>query len=473
MNTKPSHRPSARGAQRGAASLFVALVLLLGGTIIAFFANRGFIFEQRTSANQYRATKAFELAEAGSEWAIGKLNENMPLQAASSCAAGAAGNPTFRERYATPLPATGCGGAQGCLYAAIPPAPAAVPASAPAPGCRVNLNRTTGAINQTCDCPDGSVLPVLASLGTPQDTATDREEGRFAVRLRRVSGDGQAVEIVSRGCVNIVGNTACDPESAAAQSDATATVRVIVKVVPTVPSGPAATLTAGTFAASSTGNLNVFNTYPSGNGITIQSGSVVQTGSGTAAYSLPGTPGRASILDADATLAALTSSDTDTYFANFFGQTRTNYGTVDADVIRISSCSAAVCGTQVMAAITGGARNPRFYIDGDVTFDSGNVGGNTIGTATNPVTVVASGTMQLAPSVIGHGVFAADTVTANLPSPGDVSTIYGAVLALSFTKQGDGTLNLVYDPALWSPASAPAGRLVKVPGSWRDKLTAY
>jgi Tfp pilus assembly protein PilX len=460
MNFKHTlaHRP--RRAQRGAASLFVALVLLLGGTIIAFFANRGFIFEQRTSANQYRATKAFELAEAGAEWAIGRLNENMPLQTASSCAVGGAANPTFRVRYANPnaAGAAGCSSTAGCF----------APLTTAMPGCRINVDPTTGTVSQTCDCPVGSVA---AALGAPANTSTDREEGRFGVRFAAVGGDGGAVEIISRGCVNVVGNTACDPNSLTVQSDATATVRVIVKVVPTVPSGPAATLTAGSFAASA-GNLNVFNTYPSGSGITIQAGSAVPTGSGTSAYSLPGTPSLASIVDNDAVLAGLTSAGADNYFSNFFGQTRGHYGMVDPDVIRISGCSAAACGTQVMTAIAGGARNPRFYIDGDVTFDSGNVGGTPIGTAANAITVVATGTMQLAASLTGYGVFVADALTA-APGTGDVATIHGAVITRSFTKQGDGTLNLVYEPTLWNPGSAPAGRLVKVPGSWRDKATAY
>jgi hypothetical protein len=197
----------------------------------------------------------------------------------------------------------------------------------------------------------------------------------------------------------------------------------------------------------------------------------VPTDSGTSVYSLPGTPTRESIADADPALAALTTSSADTHFANYFGQTLGDYSAVDPDVIRISGCSAAACGTQVMNVITGGARNPRIHVDGNVTFDSGNVGGNTIGAAGNFVTVVASGTMQLNSSVTGYGVFVADAVTADV-SAGS-ATINGAAITRVFAKQGSGTLNLIYDPALWSASSAPAGRLAKVPGSWRDKRDAY
>ena len=64
---------SASRHQRGATTLVVALVLLFGMTLVTFYANRGQIFEQRTSANQYRSTRAFEMAEAGLEWAAARL----------------------------------------------------------------------------------------------------------------------------------------------------------------------------------------------------------------------------------------------------------------------------------------------------------------------------------------------------------------------------------------------------------------
>jgi Tfp pilus assembly protein PilX len=455
---QPIHLP-ARRAQRGAASLFVALMLLLGGTIIAFFANRSFIFEQRTSANQYRATKAFELAEAGSEWALGKLNENLPLVAGSSCATGGAATAnTFRNRFANPQPSGGsCTATAGCL----------VVTTAAAPGCRIDNAGVT-----TCDCPTAAA----ATLGA----AAADEQGRFAVRFAAVPGDGSAVEIISRGCVNTVGNTACDPNSTTVQTDATATVRVIAKIVPSVPSGPAAALTAGSSTVTG-GNLNVVNTFAPSNGITIHSGTTVQTGSGTAVYTLPGTPPRASILDNDPSLNSLTIAGEDAFFANFFGQTLTNYRTVDPDVIRIGASGIGAyncadggsCGNVLRTILDSGLRNPRIYVDGDVTIDGGN---SVWGSPTNFMTVVASGTMLMRSNITAYGLFYAATATAtdnwDISGTG-TATIYGAFISRGDFNKGSGTLNLVYDPSLWGGTSAPVGRLVKVPGSWRDKLTDY
>jgi Tfp pilus assembly protein PilX len=51
------------------ATVPVVLLLLLGLGILGLYANRGLVFEQRTAANQARSTQAFEVAEAGLEWA--------------------------------------------------------------------------------------------------------------------------------------------------------------------------------------------------------------------------------------------------------------------------------------------------------------------------------------------------------------------------------------------------------------------
>lgn len=435
-----------RRTQRGAASLLVALMLLLGGTIIAFFANRGFIFEQRTSANQYRATKAFELAEAGVEWALGKFNEGVPLVAGTSCVTGgAATDTTFRGRYATPT--AGSGGAPGLLAVN----------TALMPRCRVSH---TGAA--TCDCQ--TVAGTAAALGTAAN-----DQGYFGVRFAPVAGDAAAVEIIARGCTS--GDAVCDPNATGSSADATAVVRVIAKAVPVLPSGPAAALTARSVAVT-TGNLNVVNTDSPSNGITIHAGAAVPTGPRTAVYTVAGSPTRASILDNDPRINNTTPANEEALFAGLFGQTLASYSTVDPDVTRISGCAAAACATQVMSVIDSGVHNPRFFVDGDIAFSN-----NTVGSAVNAVVIVASGSITMGASVTAHGVFYAATVpsrTGDFNSTGD-ATVYGAVVARgAFSKTGAGTtLNIVYDPSLWRISSAPTGRLVRVPGSWRDKASDY
>jgi Tfp pilus assembly protein PilX len=440
--------------QRGAASLLVALVLLLGGTIMAFFANRGFIFEQRTSANQYRATKAFELAEAGAEWALGRLNERMSLSTtAGSCATVTGTSPTFLDRYANPTGAT-----------------FNFPASASFAGCRFDPANVATNGGWSCACPAGAAATALGSA----------DQGRFGVRFQAVAGDTSAIEIVSRGCSNVAAaGDVCDPALAAAPptGDATAVVRVIVKSRSALAAGPSAALTTGT-ATTASGNLNVVNTHAPSNGITIHAGTTVQLGSGTNPYTLPGTPPRASVLDNDPTLANLTLASEDQFFARFFGTTLTDYRRVGGGTRIISGCSPQACGQQIMSIIDSGERGLQFYVDGDVQFQASAVNGSTtgsIGTSTNPVIVVASGAMDMQGSFTANGIFYSATPTATtVANPGGgTTTIFGAYISRgAFQKQGSGTFNIVYTPFLWGTGN-PNNRLVRVPGTWRDKLTDY
>ncbi len=463
MTTMQSIHTRSRHAQQGAASLLVALILLLGGTIIAFYANRSFIFEQRTSANQYRATKAFELAEAGIEWSLGKLNEGLPLVTGTTCATGgAAADDTFRDRYAAPTAASGV--STGRLVVVIPPPPLPAPAPSPMLRCRI-----TQAGVAACDCQATS--GTLASLG-----GADNDQGYFGVRLRQVTpSDDLAVEIISRGCT--VGDAVCDPIATGSSADATAVVRVIAKVVPSSPTGPGAALTAASVSVTGTGTaLNVVNSNQRSNGITINAGSAVATGTNVSVYSVPGTPSRNSIIGDDASLAGVTAADESAFFARFFGQPLNSYSSTDPDVIRISGCSAAACGTQIMGYINRGLRAPRFFVDGDVTFDSVIIGGATLRALDNspvsnlPVVVVSNGTLRISGTFTAYGVFYAASVDA---TGSGTTTINGALVSRGAFNKASGTLNLIYDPSLWSGALKPHGRLARVPGSWRDKATDY
>lgn len=66
----PSQLPD---RQRGAATLFVALVALLLLTLVTLYSTRHSLFEQRTSANQFHYGKAFEAAQGGIDYAIAWL----------------------------------------------------------------------------------------------------------------------------------------------------------------------------------------------------------------------------------------------------------------------------------------------------------------------------------------------------------------------------------------------------------------
>jgi len=442
-------------SQRGAVALVISLVLVFAMALIAFFSNRGMLFEQRSSTNQYRATRAFEMAEAGLEWATARLNDDIFIATSPSCTAGT-GTQSFRERYLSPS-VTGT------------PSFAVVTADPPRPGCSVASDGTT-----TCSCPTSGTAPALGAATDP----------RFTVQFNPdPGGDATTVEVVSYGCTNL--GAPCDAGSTATP-DATAVVRALIKVRPKFPHAPPAGLIAGS-SVSTSGALNVINLDPESNGITINSGTTVELGSGTGVTTLPGTPPRASVLDNDPSLNALTNADSsgDLFFQSFFGETQAEYQASPLTWLitsgacgtraRCSSCSTgSACGAAVSSAINQGVT--QFWSDTPVQFSSGNLPANgTIGTATRPITLAGSSGVEFKSNLTAYGMFFVATASAldNWDYAGSgTAKIYGSVVSRGDFVKGAGTLDVIYAPGIFR-AGIATGLMLRVPGSWRDKETGY
>jgi hypothetical protein len=438
--------------QRGSSALIIALVLIFGMSLMAFFANRGLIFEQKTSANQYRATRAFEMAEAGLEWAVARMNDDIFIAASPSCATGT-GTQSFRDRYLAPS-ATGL-----TINTANPPRP----------GCSVAADGTT-----TCSCPASGTDPGLGGAGDP----------RFTVRFNPdPGGDPFTVEIVSFGCTNQ--GALCDPGSTAVP-DGTAVVRSLFRVRPRFPNSPGAGLIAGSMAVSG-GNLKVVNLDVKSNGITINSGTTVDQGNATSVVTLPGTPPRASVLDNDPSLNALTNADAngDLFFQSFFGETQAQYQANPQTWLitsgscgtraRCTSCTtAASCGSAVSAAYNAGAS--QFWADTSASFNNSNMPTvGTLGTSTRPIVYAGSGGVELRANITAYGMFyvATGTATENWDYDGSgTAKVFGAFVSRGNFDKGSGTLDLIYDANIFGLGQA-TGLLVRVPGSWRDTLETY
>ncbi|MBF0400805.1 MAG: hypothetical protein HQL90_08555 [Magnetococcales bacterium] len=74
-----------KGQSRGAATLFMSLIILLSLTVIAVTGGKSARMEQMVSANEYRALEAFHSAEAGLEYGIRWLATITPTWVAGSC----------------------------------------------------------------------------------------------------------------------------------------------------------------------------------------------------------------------------------------------------------------------------------------------------------------------------------------------------------------------------------------------------
>jgi hypothetical protein len=433
--------------QRGAAALAVSLILLFGMTLIAFFANRSMIFEQRTSANQYRSTRAFEMAEAGLEWAVARLNDNQ-LMAAGSCTP-AVGGENFFDRY---LQAAAGGFTIDTVHT---------------PACSFAANGAA-----TCDCPETGAAALTLGAAT---------EPRFRVEFRAVPADAWSVEVVSFGCTGE--GAPCD--ASGATPDAVSVVRALYKMVPAMPNAPGAGLVTGSYAITG-GNMTVINMDPESNGITINSGTTVDLGTATNAITLPGTPARASVLDNDPSLAALTNADVngDTFFASFFGETMAEYrNNPKTWLITSSSCGTntrctqcnndGACGSAISAAINNGEY--RFWSDSAVQWTNNLPNAGTLGTAAQPIMVAGDDALKLSSNLTAYGMFYAATATVTeewvLPGSG-TAKVFGAFVSRGAFEKGAGTLDLIYDPNIFAPQNLN-GLMVRVPGSWRDKTSEY
>jgi hypothetical protein len=458
---KKVHRIHPPSLERGAAALAVSLVLLFGMTVIAFFANRGMLFEQRTSANQYRSTKAFEMAEAGLEWAVAQLNTQGAVATAPSCAPSTAiADVTFARRYLT----IGAGGI-GVV----------------ANGRPAGSIASNGAVTAECPAPGNN-----ATLGNDS-------EPRFRVEFQTVASDPWSIRIISRGCTNA--GAPCDLASAATP-DGQAVVTAIYKMKPAVPLAPGAGLVTGGAASVTTGSMNVINEDRLSNGITINSGSLIDLGSGTNVFTIAGTPPQASVLDNDPSLRNLANADGtgNIMFQSFTGKTFTEFqessdvwvitrGTCPAVAAgRCSTCSSdSDCGTKVMDAYTNN-RYEKFWADTAATtiqFGTSNRPAasatnpdRTFGTADRPLIIGSLSNVDFNGAITAYGLFYAATASATdnyvVVGTGN-ATVVGSIVTRSDFSKGAGTMNLVYRADLFSP-SLDFGTMVRVPGSWRDSL---
>lgn len=438
-----------RNAQSGVATLVVSLVLLFGMTLAVFFVNRAMIFEQRTSANQYRSTKAFEAAEAGIEWAIGMLNGSRTATVDTSCTIGAGTTP-FRDTYA---PSTLVGNTYDFT-----------PVTTARPGCAM------GSGTPVCNCHTGATPPT-----TPAITGTNPS---FTVQFTDTT-DPETIQITSYGCTSAASQ--CIP-NATGSADGYAKVTVMVKARPNVRAVPAAALTTGGWAEVC-GSFNIGNTDPSANGNLVNSGSTITIGASTyqggtlhggeiappacgggggqTLSTLPGTPLANTLITNDDSLWSLSSS-TDAMFQAYFGMTLAQYKEQNSQctVTGTNASANASMVLQLYNDTTLRCRN--FFIDGPLQFSSN----GTLGSAADPIALVSSSDMTFNGNYDIWGLVYSDSANWNDNGTG-TANVHGAVVSrVNYKNNGNGSI--IYDADVLKKVREKGGLFVRVPGSWRD-----
>jgi hypothetical protein len=425
-------RPSVCGIRslpaRGMATVPVVLMLLLGLGIMGLYANRGLVFEQRTAANQARSTQAFEVAEAGLEWAGSMLNSNTLV--GNDCLENASAAQTFRDRFLTFDSTTGL---------------IALRADSANPGNYLRAACVFTGSGLRCSCP-GSGFPTFG--------ASDIGEN-FLVTFEAPSPARPGVlRVTVNGCTS-TGVAAKDPSclpGGTGRADARARVTSLYALLPLLGTAPAAPVTlAGNVTWQGSGAaVGIFNTDAASQGITIRAGGDVDA-SKARVTSMPGTPAARSIVANDGTLSALGA---DALFTSFFGMSKQSWRQLSTVI---------TCGTNcvdtLQASVASGAQG--IWVEGDLEIQ----GNASIGSADRPVVIVVNGRMLMRGTATIFGmVYASEWDNTG----GGSALLRGAVMSeSSFTANG--SADFYFDPlVLGRLTSGGAGTFARLPGSWRD-----
>lgn len=441
-----------RNRQRGAAALAASMLLLFASSIVVFYLNRGLVFEQKTSANQLRSTAAFEVAEAGIEWATGMLNR--PYDIDANCNLLATANVSFLRRYIQ----TGYPGNTGVAVT-----------TNTFPGCKIN------GTTLTCGCPAPGGSEQVANPGTAVQAS-------FTVAFSAVNDpvtgtqDPRAVRVTSTGCTPQAG--VCKPvtggsAATTAASDANATVSVILKLSPTLRAAPSAALTCGTSCAVS-GSYDIVNYEVSSNGYLVNAGTNITSGAGTNYYTIPGQPIQNAMIANDSSLSSLSSADptcsNSAMFNAYFGSSLAQYA-ASPEVKVLAGCNvASTCGGLVNTAYNEGWRS--FYFPDGMDLNN-SAPFSVLGVAAQGqgVNLVSPGDININGNITINGLLFSNSSNFNDLGTG-TANINGAIISCAaYNNNGSGTLT--YNSAALGGTGLGPGLMVRVPGSWRDQATAY
>lgn len=432
MDSKLRRAAAARN-QTGAATLVVVMVLLFVISLVAAYAGRNIIFEQRTSTNQMQGTLAFEAAEAGLEWALALLNSGRITE--SCVPSTVVADPTFRERVlaidlangnVTPRPRPS-GGSE--MWAACAIAGTALTCSCPASGIPTGLVAGAGLTP--------SFLVRFVSLDAPPPD----QPGIVRVEVKGCTRPDDA------GCMTFptANTTRCQ-----------GTVCAMAALAPGLKTKPVAALTARGSVDVGAAALAVYNSAARARGITVRAGGAVASTPAWTLRGAPGTPGDRTIAAGDSALSA-PGFTADLMFAANFGVWRETYWDQPA-AVRLA-CGGGCDAAAVRATV---ALNPGRVVlaNGNVTLD----GGGDIGSLTEPIVLVVRGNLTFTAPTVLYGLIYAETADWATSGSGEIR---GAAIAET-NLSGSGAYTVVYEPDVLDNLSRRTGSFVRVPGSWKD-----
>jgi hypothetical protein len=428
--------------------------LLLVLALVAAYANRNIIIEQRISSGSVRAELAAQAADSAVDWAAAMLNGGaidtrcMPT---SDISLG-----DFRSRYLLRNTET-----NGYNYATQP---LRSTRDAYFAGCRLIPSD-----EPSCICPNTGHLGLTPAAGNensaafritydaPQSSSAETRPGTVTLVVRGCANAGT----ITNGCLS----TEHHPVT-----DAIVDVRAHLGLTKALPAPPFATVTVGQdITADSSASLHLINSDPT-TALVIQAGGTLRNASGSM-LSVAGPGGSMNstenLVTQNSTALARQFSynpsgsdceNNNCFFRRFFAMDQALYKRQPA-IVRLS-CSGG-CGLSDLTAAhwTGQNAGRPIYIDGDLTLNGSPTGA--VGTTTKPMLLVVSGTLTISDAMDLVGLVYAHNVNWSAST----GSIRGAVVAArNLTVSGGMTAS--YDPAILKLMRDTYGSFVRIPAAW-------
>lgn len=420
-------------AQRGAATLVVVMVMFLVMALLAGYANRALLFEQRIANSYYRASVAQEMAEAGLEWSLAQLNGEA---SDSSCTPSATAGTRFVDRYLS-ISAADRGirqsGSGGGVASTV-------------------VDCTRSGSGWTCRC------PALGSWAAPSPVSGTAMTPSFGITIQPIKYPSPAgagtIQLTSMGCTDSVVSSCIGADVNSKASQGASLQRALVALVSAVRSPPAAPLVVkGDVRVIGIG-LGLHNTDPRSAGLLYDVKGAVSGFNDSRLNSVPGTSPSLARIANDNTLPA----DGVEFFRMFMGAVPDRYELHPS--LRKVTCSND-CGGTLATAYTAGKRI--IWVDGDMAIQSN----QTLGSPSDPVVIIADGDVVLDGAFRLYGILVARGHVNWTNTSAASSLIVGMLLA-----EGDvdtnGSMDIVYQPAIADQLRNRVGSFVRVPGGWTD-----
>ncbi|MEY4428152.1 MAG: hypothetical protein RLZZ182_841 [Pseudomonadota bacterium] len=441
----------------GLAALVVVMGLFLVLALVATYANRNIIIEQRISSGSVRSERAAQAADSAVDWVSAMLNSGAIDTRCQPTTDASLGD--FRSRYLLRNSET-----NGYDYVARSITSLSNKYYA---GCRLV---SSGELS--CICPNAGNLG-LNPLAGDDNSAAFRVNYDAPVAAGSAETRAGTVTIQVRGCANAgTASQGCLANVDHPATDAIVDVRAHLGLVKALPAVPAATITTGRYLdASSATALHIANTDPT-TGIGIQTGGAATWPSGTVP-TVSGPAGSTSTNDSRVIVppdtAALTQQYTENpngsgcqsgncFFRRFFAMDQSLYKRQPA-VVRLSCNGGCNLSDLTTTQWTGQNAGRPIYVDGDLTLDSSPT--SIVGTSARPMLLIVSGTLTISASMDLVGLAYAHDIVWSASS----GSLRGALVAAQDLTVS-GTLSAAYDSAVLRLMKDTYGSFVRIPAGW-------